>query len=141
SRASLHGRGSSPGCVEACGVCPCSCLAADVCLLPNALGATAGAHRGWSHRSYKARLPLRICLAAANSMAFQNDIFEWARDHRVHHKYSETDADPHNARRGFFFSHIGWLFVRRHGDVIEKGRNLTSLTCWRILWSDSRESK
>lgn len=54
----------------------------------------------------------------------QNDIFEWARDHRVHHKYSETDADPHNALRGFFFSHIGWLMVRKHPDVIEKGRKL-----------------
>lgn len=54
----------------------------------------------------------------------QNDIFEWARDHRVHHKFSETDADPHNAKRGFFFSHIGWLLVRKHPDVIEKGRKL-----------------
>ncbi|XP_074180383.1 stearoyl-CoA desaturase 5 isoform X2 [Rhinolophus sinicus] len=59
-----------------------------------------------------------------SAFPLQNDIFEWARDHRVHHKYSETDADPHNARRGFFFSHIGWLFVRKHQDVIEKGRKL-----------------
>ena len=57
----------------------------------------------------------------------QNDIYEWARDHRVHHKYSETDADPHNALRGFFFSHIGWLLVRKHPDVIEKGRKLELL--------------
>lgn len=42
----------------------------------------------------------------------------------MHHKYSETDADPHNAKRGFFFAHIGWLFVRKHSDVIEKGRKL-----------------
>lgn len=48
----------------------------------------------------------------------------WARDHRVHHKYSETDADPHNATRGFFFSHIGWLLCRKHPDVISKGRQL-----------------
>ncbi|XP_078135873.1 acyl-CoA desaturase isoform X2 [Sander vitreus] len=95
-----------------------------LCFLISALGITAGAHRLWSHRSYKATLPLRIFLGAANSMAFQNDIFEWARDHRVHHKYSETDADPHNARRGFFFAHIGWLLVRKHPDVIEKGRKL-----------------
>uniref|UniRef100_A0A8D2NP93 stearoyl-CoA 9-desaturase n=1 Tax=Zosterops lateralis melanops TaxID=1220523 RepID=A0A8D2NP93_ZOSLA len=54
----------------------------------------------------------------------QNDIYEWARDHRVHHKFSETDADPHNAMRGFFFSHIGWLLVRKHPDVIEKGQKL-----------------
>ncbi|XP_071401608.1 stearoyl-CoA desaturase 5-like [Centroberyx affinis] len=95
-----------------------------VCFLITALGVTAGAHRLWSHRSYKAKLPLRVFLAAANSMAFQNDIFEWARDHRVHHKYSETDADPHNAMRGFFFAHIGWLFVRKHREVIEKGKKL-----------------
>lgn len=95
-----------------------------VCFLFSALGITAGAHRLWSHRSYKARLPLRIFLAFANSMAFQNDIYEWARDHRVHHKFSETDADPHNALRGFFFSHIGWLLVRKHPDVIEKGKKL-----------------
>nr|CBN81527.1 Stearoyl-CoA desaturase [Dicentrarchus labrax] len=95
-----------------------------LCFLISALGITAGAHRLWSHRSYKASLPLRIFLGFANSMAFQNDIFEWARDHRVHHKYSETDADPHNAVRGFFFAHIGWLLVRKHPDVIEKGRKL-----------------
>uniref|UniRef100_A0A4W4E3H1 Fatty acid desaturase domain-containing protein n=1 Tax=Electrophorus electricus TaxID=8005 RepID=A0A4W4E3H1_ELEEL len=95
-----------------------------MCFIVTALGVTAGAHRLWSHRSYKAKLPLRIFLAAANSMAFQNDIFEWSRDHRAHHKYSETDADPHNAVRGFFFAHIGWLFVRKHKDVIEKGKRL-----------------
>ncbi|XP_057682708.1 acyl-CoA desaturase [Corythoichthys intestinalis] len=95
-----------------------------LCFLISALGVTAGAHRLWSHRSYKATLPLRIFLAVANSMSFQNDIYEWARDHRVHHKYSETDADPHNAVRGFFFAHIGWLLVRKHPDVIEKGRKL-----------------
>lgn len=56
------------------------------------------------------------------SIIFQNDIHEWARDHRVHHKYSETDADPHNATRGFFFSHVGWLLVRKHPDVKKKGK-------------------
>ncbi|XP_021072086.1 acyl-CoA desaturase 4 [Mus pahari] len=35
------------------------------------LGITAGAHRLWSHRTYKARLPLRIFLIMANTMAFQ----------------------------------------------------------------------
>jgi stearoyl-CoA desaturase (delta-9 desaturase) len=87
-------------------------------------GITAGAHRLWSHRSYKAKLPLRIFLALCNSMAFQNDIITWARDHRVHHKYSETDADPHNALRGFFFAHCGWLMVKKHPEVKAKGQKL-----------------
>ena len=38
----------------------------------------------------------------------QNCIYQWVREHRVHHKFSETDADPHNTKRGFFFAHVGW---------------------------------
>lgn len=86
------------------------------------LGITAGAHRLWSHRSYSAKWPLRVILTIFNTVAFQNSIYEWSRDHRVHHKYSETDADPHNAKRGFFFAHCGWLLCRKHPEVIERGR-------------------
>ncbi|GAA6224077.1 acyl-CoA desaturase-like [Lates japonicus] len=95
-----------------------------VCYLLTALGITAGAHRLWSHRSYKATFSLRVFLALCNSMAFQNHIYEWSRDHRVHHKHSETNADPHNAKRGFFFSHVGWVMVRKHPCVIEKGQTI-----------------
>ena len=54
----------------------------------------------------------------------QNSIYEWVRDHRVHHKFSETDADPHNSNRGFFFSHVGWLMTKKHPDVINKGKQI-----------------
>ncbi|UXI16216.1 dihydrolipoyl dehydrogenase [Sarcoptes scabiei] len=87
-------------------------------------GITAGVHRLWSHRAYKAKLPFRIILAIFNSMAYQNSIYVWARDHRVHHKYSETDADPVNIERGFFFSHIGWLLCKKHPDVARFGLRL-----------------
>lgn len=35
------------------------------------LGITAGAHRLWSHKTYKAKWPLRFILMIMNSMAFQ----------------------------------------------------------------------
>ncbi|CAL7934099.1 unnamed protein product [Xylocopa violacea] len=85
------------------------------------MGITAGAHRLWAHRSYKAKWPLRVLLMILQTIAFQNHIYEWVRDHRVHHKFTDTDADPHNAKRGFFFSHMGWLLLRKHPDVIKKG--------------------
>ncbi|KAK6054898.1 stearoyl-CoA 9-desaturase [Cooperia oncophora] len=88
------------------------------------LGITAGAHRLWSHRSYKAALPLRVLLMIMNSSALQNDIIEWSRDHRCHHKWTDTHADPHNTNRGFFFSHMGWLLVRKHPQIIEQGKKL-----------------
>jgi len=87
-------------------------------------GITVGVHRLWSHRSYTASFPLRAFLVICNSIANQGSIFHWSRDHRVHHKFSETNADPHNATRGFFFAHMGWLFVKKHPDVVKVGRTL-----------------
>ncbi|XP_052745384.1 acyl-CoA Delta(11) desaturase-like [Bicyclus anynana] len=86
------------------------------------LGTTAGRHRLWSHKSYKAKMPLQIILLLLNSMSFQYSVIHWARDHRLHHRYCDTDADPHNASRGFFFSHFGWLIVRRHPEVLRRGK-------------------
>ncbi|KAB0801990.1 hypothetical protein PPYR_04176 [Photinus pyralis] len=87
-------------------------------------GVTAGTHRLWSHRSYKAKLPLRIILMICQSMTFQGHIYGWARNHRAHHKFSDTDGDPHNAKRGFFFSHVGWLLVLKHKDFINKRKTI-----------------
>jgi len=89
------------------------------------LGITAGVHRLWAHRSYDASFPVRLWLMLANSIANQGSIFHWARDHRVHHKHSEKDADPHNATRGFFYAHIGWLYVKKHPDVVSAGKELS----------------
>lgn len=92
--------------------------------LVSGLGVTAGAHRLWAHRTYKAKLPYRIMLMLFNCISVQNHILEWSRDHRVHHKYAETDADPHNVKRGFFFAHVGWLLMRKHPQVLLKGSNV-----------------
>eukprot|EP00636_Phaeomonas_parva_P017508 CAMPEP_0118857584 /NCGR_PEP_ID=MMETSP1163-20130328/4620_1 /TAXON_ID=124430 /ORGANISM="Phaeomonas parva, Strain CCMP2877" /LENGTH=333 /DNA_ID=CAMNT_0006790909 /DNA_START=156 /DNA_END=1157 /DNA_ORIENTATION=+ len=88
------------------------------------LGITGGVHRLWAHRSYEGGHIVRCFLMLCNSIANQGSIYHWARDHRVHHKYSETDADPHNATRGFFFAHMGWLYLKKHPDVVKAGREL-----------------
>ncbi|XP_022658875.1 stearoyl-CoA desaturase 5-like isoform X2 [Varroa jacobsoni] len=88
------------------------------------LSVTVGAHRLWCHRSYKAKSPLRAFLMILNCIAAQNDLYEWVRDHRVHHKYSDTNADPHNINRGLFFSHMGWLLFKKHPDVTKFGRRI-----------------
>lgn len=36
----------------------------------------------------------------------------------------ETDADPHDARRGFFFAHVGWLFLTPHPEVVAKRKSI-----------------
>lgn len=76
-------------------------------------GIIAGAHRLWAHRCYKAKTPLKIFLMVLQTISFEESVFKWAKDHRTHHKHSDTDADPHNASRGFFYSHFGWILTRR----------------------------
>lgn len=110
------------GCIPQCHIYT---LLLALALWPiSGLGITAGAHRLWAHRSYKATYSLRMFLMLCNSVANQGTIYHWSRDHRVHHKYAETNADPHNAKRGFWFSHMGWLFVRKNPAVIEGGKRL-----------------
>lgn len=87
-------------------------------------GITVGAHRLWSHRSYEASFPVRFMLMLCNSIANQGSIYHWSRDHRVHHKHSETAADPHNATRGFFFAHMGWLLVKKDPAIVKAGRDM-----------------
>eukprot|EP01061_Rhynchopus_euleeides_P009331 TRINITY_DN1848_c0_g1_i1.p1 TRINITY_DN1848_c0_g1~~TRINITY_DN1848_c0_g1_i1.p1 ORF type:complete len:609 (+),score=259.78 TRINITY_DN1848_c0_g1_i1:71-1897(+) len=88
------------------------------------LGITAGAHRLWSHRSYKAHFPARLVMMVANSIANQGSIFHWSRDHRVHHAKSDTEADPHDITRGFFYSHMGWLLLKKRQAVKDAGKKI-----------------
>ncbi|XP_014487791.1 PREDICTED: acyl-CoA desaturase-like, partial [Dinoponera quadriceps] len=86
----------------------------------SSIGVSAGAHRLWSHRSYKAKWPMKLILMILQTVSFQLSIHWWVRKHRMHHKYNDTDADPHNPKRGFFFAHIGWLLVEKHPEYIKK---------------------
>ncbi|XP_066580888.1 acyl-CoA Delta-9 desaturase-like [Prorops nasuta] len=90
----------------------------------SATGITAGPHRLWAHKSYKAKLPLKILIFLMYCTAGQSPIFHWARDHRVHHKYTDTSADPHNTQRGLFFSHVGWLLMKKDPTVIARGKQI-----------------
>lgn len=74
------------------------------------LGITAGYHRLFSHRTYKANRAVRFVMAAFGAAATQNSVLSWASDHRRHHSYVDSERDPYDARRGFWYSHMGWVF-------------------------------
>jgi stearoyl-CoA desaturase (delta-9 desaturase) len=76
----------------------------------NGIGIGSGYHRLWSHRTYKAKAPLRVFLAIFGGMALQNSILIWCARHRVHHRdVDDNDKDPYSIGRGFWFAHIGWM--------------------------------
>jgi stearoyl-CoA desaturase (delta-9 desaturase) len=71
---------------------------------------TAGYHRLWSHKTYQAHWSLRLLFALGGAYALQNSILHWSSDHRVHHKHVDNnDIDPYSAKKGFWYSHIGWM--------------------------------
>ncbi|XP_036150662.1 acyl-CoA Delta(11) desaturase-like [Monomorium pharaonis] len=88
------------------------------------IGVSGGAHRLWSHNSYKAKLSMRVLLLICFSISGQNTIYSWVRNHRLHHKYCDTNADPHNTKRGLFYTHIGWVMMKEHPELIEKSKKL-----------------
>ncbi len=85
-----------------------------ILLFAAGFGITVGYHRLFSHRSYKAAWPVRLVLALIGASAFQGSVLEWCTDHRNHHLYTDTDKDPYSINKGFWYAHIGWLFVLDH---------------------------
>ena len=76
---------------------------------------TAGYHRLWAHQSYQAHRFLRVIFALGGAFALQNSILHWCSDHRIHHRYVDNNSkDPYSAKKGFFYSHIGWMLRQYH---------------------------
>ncbi len=72
-------------------------------------------HRYFAHRTYKTNRFWQFIFAALGNSAVQRGPLWWASHHRHHHRFADTDVDPHSpTRHGFWWSHIGWLTSARH---------------------------
>jgi stearoyl-CoA desaturase (delta-9 desaturase) len=78
----------------------------------------AGYHRYFSHRAYATSRVFQFLLAVLAQSTTQKSVIWWASKHRHHHLYSDTEQDVHSPRhRGFFYSHVGWIFSRKHDEA------------------------
>ncbi len=73
------------------------------------LSITMGYHRLFSHKSYEAHPILEGILLFISAGAFQGSALKWASDHRIHHRYEDTDKDPYSIKKGFWHAHMGWM--------------------------------
>ena len=104
-----------------------------VFLTANELSITAGYHRLWAHRAYEAHWSVRLVFMIFGSMALQNSAWAWCSGHRRHHlNVDDNELDPYSARRGFWFSHIGWM-VREYPSGRENFTNIPDLRRDRML--------
>lgn len=88
-------------------------------------GISAGYHRLFAHRSYTTGNGLKALLLLLGASAIQNSALTWATKHRSHHQHTDTERDPYNARRGFWYSHIGWVVTADKEDSCDT-RDLTA---------------
>ncbi|HEY2946427.1 MAG TPA: acyl-CoA desaturase [Vicinamibacteria bacterium] len=75
---------------------------------------TAGYHRYFAHRGYRLSRVAQFLMALGGTLAAQKGPLWWAGNHRYHHRFSDQPQDVHSPRRGFFWSHVGWLLCRKH---------------------------
>ncbi|KAM5554431.1 hypothetical protein ABKV19_022688 [Rosa sericea] len=74
------------------------------------MGVTISFHRNLAHRSFKVPKWLEYSLAYCAVLSLQGSPLEWVSTHRYHHQFTEKLRDPHSPTKGFWFSHVNWLF-------------------------------
>lgn len=93
-----------------------------VFFLINAFGISIGLHRYFTHRSFRPAPWFAVCLAVAGSWAFQGPIGRWVADHRRHHRFSDSQFDPHSPywtdesqtggkAAGWLHAHFLWMLT------------------------------
>jgi len=82
------------------------------------MGITVGYHRLITHRSFTCPNWLKGVFLVAGGWAVENSALRWAADHMRHHAQCDQETDPYNAKRGFWYSHCGWIFLKDpHRDI------------------------
>ncbi len=75
---------------------------------------TVGYHRLFSHVTYKTNDVIRFLLLFFGAATYEESALKWASQHRQHHQFTDTDRDPHNSTRGFWYCHVGWILFWKH---------------------------
>lgn len=73
---------------------------------------TAGYHRYYTHRAYECSRVVQFFYLVIGAFSMENPVLNWASNHRYHHQFEDTDRDPYNIRRGFFWAHFKWMFYQ-----------------------------
>jgi stearoyl-CoA desaturase (Delta-9 desaturase) len=92
------------------------------------LGVSAGYHRLFTHRSYKATTAVRMALAIMGSMAGLGPVISWSAMHRRHHQCADHDGDMHSPNlhgpglrgriRGFMHAHVSWMLKHEYPNIV-----------------------
>ncbi|MGC4005386.1 MAG: fatty acid desaturase [Pirellulales bacterium] len=75
-------------------------------------GINIGYHRLLTHRSFKCPRWVEYGFVLLAICCMEDVPGTWVATHRQHHKESDEEPDPHSPLVGFWWAHMGWLFLR-----------------------------
>ena len=78
---------------------------------------TAAYHRYFSHKAYRLNRFWQFVFAFQAEATAQKGVLWWAANHRHHHRYSDQQSDLHSPRKGFWWSHVGWILSDKYKDT------------------------
>ena len=101
------------------------------------LGIGMGYHRLLTHRGYKTPKFVEYFLTLCGTLALEGGPIFWVATHRIHHKFSDKEGDPHSPRDGKWWAHMGWILTGRsmHHDPETLARYVPDLAKDRVqVW-------
>jgi stearoyl-CoA desaturase (delta-9 desaturase) len=101
-------------------------------VLAQNIGIAMGYHRLLTHRGYSTPKWLEYFITTCGTLALQGGPIYWVAVHRMHHRYTDKEGDPHSPRDGKWWSHAGWLLngtlcdetnvLKRYASDLERDR-------------------
>ncbi len=102
---------------------------------------TAGYHRLFAHVTFKEHPLIRFFLLFFGAATLEQSALKWSSQHRQHHQFTDTDNDPYNIKKGFWYAHAGWILFWKHQvnydnvSDLQKSRLIMNQHRWYTAWS------
>ncbi len=74
------------------------------------LGICLAYHRLLTHKSFQCPKWFEYFVTFLGTLSLQGGPLRWVGTHRYHHITSDTEDDPHDSNKGFWWSHMLWFF-------------------------------
>src|SRR3984957_2134432 len=93
------------------------------------LGIGMGYHRLLTHPGYKTPKWVEYFLTICATLALEGGPIFWVATHRIHHKHSDKEGDPHSPIDGIWWAHMGWILIGKsmHHDTSTLARFVPDL--------------
>lgn len=104
------------------------------------IGISAGLHRYWAHRAFKASPWFENLTLYLSVLAGSRSPIGWIAAHRMHHSHSDTELDPHSpSYKGFWTVFFSWWYidkipVKYSKDLFANPRMRFFHDHWKAIW-------